>query len=740
MYIHHRGCALTILLVASLPLTAKTALSQSSAGGNVSGTTLEEIVVTARKRNESLENVPISISALSAADQQNLVLGGMADYLRQVPGTLLVSGGPDYLSDIAIRGQGGGRNGFSESATGIYRNGIFVAGGGFGGRSFNRLDYFDNASVDIYRGPQGALYGRNAVGGAVNVISNRPQMSTGGSVKAEYGSAEKTRVEGIFNGVIAEDKIAVRLGGFELDQRGGDITDVNTGKKLDAQNYQGARAQLRVNLSDLWQTRLTYEDFSSEGAGFSALGRRLATGLPAGRVFDPDIYLRNASRVGRVKIDDQTVYFEIEGTTGIGDFSAVYVRKSREGRRFNEDLDHFLGLEGLPGVDMIANQSENFDRQGIEVRLASGTEERLSWLVGGDWQGTKSDVLTFNGGTVPSTSAAALRAQAVRRDSALEKLNSWSAFATLDYALTPQLNSALEVRYQRDHKKFRFQRIDLVTGPVQLSNPGWRKTLPGASLQYKLNDTINLYARYSTGLRAGGFNQGVSNLALLEYDPESAKGYEIGIKGRIPDWRMRFGLSAYYTDNDNLQVVTTASTADTTFTLVNLPGAAFWGAEAELSGLWSVGTGRLTYNLGVATQDGRFDAGSQIFTTGRVIDISRAEVNRARDLTLNLSAFYAYPLSRNIDLVVGGSYREEKGGNENATGGTADVTGRKLENYAMYDARASLRGSWWLLSAYGKNLSEKIFSIQQNINGNNYYNEGKRYGLEVSLKFGGEKI
>jgi len=90
MYIHHRGRALTILLVASLPLTAKTALSQSSAGGNVSGTTLEEIVVTARKRNESLENVPISISALSAADQQNLVLGGMADYLRQVPGTLLV--------------------------------------------------------------------------------------------------------------------------------------------------------------------------------------------------------------------------------------------------------------------------------------------------------------------------------------------------------------------------------------------------------------------------------------------------------------------------------------------------------------------------------------------------------------------------------------------------------------------------------------------------------------------------
>lgn len=715
------------------------AMAQSVGTTATGGDALTEVVVTARKRSESLEDVPVSISALTAADQENLVLDGMADYLRQVPGALLVTGGPDYLNDIAIRGQGGGRNGFSESSTGIYRNGIFVAGGGFGGRSFNRLDYFDNARVEVYRGPQGALYGRNAVGGAINVVSNRPSMENGGSITAEYGSADKSNIGGVFNGVIAADKMAVRLGGFEVDQRGGDITDVNTGRKLDGQNYQGARAQVLVNLSEQWQTRLTFENYSSDGAGFSALGRRLSTGLPAGRIFDPGIYLRNASRVGRVKIEDRTTYVELEGTTDLGNFTAIYATRRREGRRSNEDLDHFLGLEGLAGVDMIANQSEDFDRDGVEMRLTSVPGGgALSWLVGADWQSTLSDVLSFNGGSVPATSAAALRAQAVRRDSALEKLSSWSAFGSLDYAINDKLAAAVELRYQRDQKAFRFQRIDLATGPVQNTNPEWSKSLPGVSLRYRIGETTNLYARYSSGFRPGGFNQGVSNLALLEYDPESAKGYEIGIKGRIPDWRMRFGLSAYYTVNENLQIVTAASTTDTTFVLVNVPGAKYWGAEAEVAGLIPIGRARLTYNLGIATQDGRFDPGSQILTSGRLVDISDARVNRARDLTLNFGAFYAYPLTAEIDVVIGGNLRKEQGGNENATGGTADVTGRKLENYQMYDARVALRGGWWQVSAYGKNLSEEVFALQ-NINGNNYYNEGRRYGIEVSLKFGGEK-
>ena len=728
----------TIAAAVALTLSAGPSVAQGNAGSGAEASVLQEIVVTARKRGEELVDVPATVSALSAADQANLALDGMADYLRQVPGALLVTAGPEYLSDVSIRGQGGGRNGFSESATGIYRNGIFVAGGGFGGRSFNRLDYFDNASVEVYRGPQGALYGRNAVGGAVNVISNRPQMDDGGRITGEFGSAQRTRLEGVLNGVVVEDKVAVRLGFFDVEQRGGDITDVTTGNTLDTSEFSGIRGQVRIDLGERWQTRLTHEVYSSESAGFSALGQRLAAGLPAGRVFDPGPYLRNASRIGRVEIDDRATYVELDGDLDWADLSAVYVRKSRKGKRFNEDLDHFLGLEGLAGVDMLVNQNEDFTRDGVELRLTSADSGPLSWLIGADLQKSDSDVVTANGGTVPATSSAALRAQAVRRDTAREKIESWSFFGSLDYDITARLTASAEVRYQRDEKNFRFQRIDLVTGPIQVSNPAWSTTLPGASLQYRLNDSLNIYARYSSGFRPGGFNQAVSDLALLEYDPESADGYEIGIKGRIPAWRIRFGLAAYYTVSKDLQVGTSASTTDTTFVLQNIPGATYEGIEAELSGLFDIGQGRLAYNIGAATQGGKFDPGSQVVVSNRTVDISNADVNRARDLTLNLSAFYTYPITAGLDLVVGGSYRKERGGFENATGGTTDSTGRRLEDYALYDARVSFSGDGWRFGAYGKNLGQRLF-VLQNVSNNNYYNEGRRYGLEFSLAFGGER-
>lgn len=733
-----RNRSAQVLIAVSLGLPAGAGFAQSPVADDARAATLEEIVVTARKRGEELLDVPATVSALSAADQANLALDGMGDYLRQVPGTLLVTGGPEYLSDVSIRGQGGGRNGFSESATGIYRNGIFVAGGGFGGRALSRLDYFDNASVEVYRGPQGALYGRNAVGGAINVVSNRPAMRNGGSITAEVNSAERTRIEGVLNGVISPDKAAVRLGFFNTDQRAGDITDVNTGKKLDTSKYTGGRAQVLANLTDRWQTRLTHEVYSGESAGFSALGRRLSIGLPAGRVFDPDVYLRNASRIGRVEIEERTTYLELDGDLDWAMLSGVYVRKVRDGKRFNEDLDHFLGLEGQVGVDLLVNQSEGFSRDGIELRLTSTRSGPLSWLLGADWQRTESDILTANGGTVPATAAAGLRAQAVRRDTALEKIQSGSIFGSVDYDITARLTASAELRYQRDDKDFRFQRIDLVTGPVQTSNPAWSTTLPGASLQYRLNESFNVYARYSSGFRPGGFNQAVSDLTLLEYDPESAEGYEVGIKGRIPAWRMRFGLAAYYTVNDDLQVATSASTADTTFVLQNIPGATYEGIEAELSGLFDIGQGRLAYNIGIATQGGKFDPGSRVVVQNRVVDIANSKVNRARDLTLNLSAFYNYPITSGLDLVIGGSYRKERGGFENATGGTTDVTGRRLDDYALYDARVALNGDGWRLSAYGKNLGQTVF-VLQNISNNIYYNEGKRYGVEFSLAFGGER-
>jgi iron complex outermembrane recepter protein len=726
----------TASALVALPAHAQT--SESQAATATTDGEEGDIIVNARRRDEAITAVPMSVTALTAADQDNLVLTTVGDYLNQTPGALLVSGGPDYLNDISIRGQGGGRNGFSESATGIYRNGIYVAGGGFGGRAYNRIDFFDNERFEVFRGPQGALYGRNAIGGAVNLVSTRPQDSWGAMGSVEYVDVDAFNFEGIINAPLSDNGTALRIGGFYSDQNGGDILDVNTRQNLDTATYQGARASFRGVIAPGWETRVSFEYAESASAGFSALGQRLGTGLPAGRRFDPGPYLRNASRVGRVNIDERSLFVELDGDLGFANLSAVFATKNRDGRRFNEDLDHFLGLEGLAGVDLTVAQSEEFDRVGGEIRLSSPGSGPLQWLVGVDVQNSTSDVVTANGGTVPTTSSAALRAQAVRRDTSSEELTSWSVFGSLDYQITDRLTASAEFRYQRDSKDFQFQRVDLTTGPIQIANPTWEAALPVASLRYEVSENLNLYARFATGFRPGGFNLGSANLALLTYNPERVSAFEVGAKGRIPGLRLRFDVAGYYTDTRNLQVVTAASTTDTTFILQNVPGAEQWGAEAQIFGIVRLGPGNFRYSAGIATQDGRFDPGSVIITAGRTVDLSGARVNRARDITLNLSGTYTVPLAGDWTLAATGSLRHEAGGFENATGGTTDVSGRILEGFTTVDARLTVRNGNFQLSAFGRNITDETH-ILQNINGNNYWNQRARYGIELKLRFGSEE-
>jgi iron complex outermembrane recepter protein len=733
------GRSAIFLTTALAAVLAVPAAAQSSDASETEAADGEEgdIIVNARRRDEAITDVPMSVSSLTAADQENLVLTTVGDYLNQTPGALLVSGGPDYLNDISIRGQGGGRNGFSESATGIYRNGIYVAGGGFGGRAYNRIDFFDNERFEVFRGPQGALYGRNAIGGAVNLVSTRPRDSWGVMAALELVDVDAVNIEAIVNAPLSDDGTALRIGGFYADQDGGDITDVNTGRTLDTATYQGARASFRGVIAPGWETRVSFEYAESESAGFSALGQRLAAGLTAGRRFDPSPYERNASRVGRVNIDERSLFVELNGDLGFANLAAVFATKNRDGSRTNEDLDHFLGLEGLTGVDLTVAQSEDFDRVGGEVRLSSAGNGPLQWLVGADVQNSSSDVVTANGGTVPTTSSAALRAQAVRRDTSSEELTSWSVFGSLDYAITDRLSASAELRYQRDTKDFSFQRIDLATGPIQLSNPTWEAALPVAALRYEVSDDVNLYARFATGFRPGGFNLGSSNLAFLTYDPERVSAFELGAKGRIPGLRLRFDVAGYYTDTRNLQVVTAASTTDTTFILQNVPGAEQWGAEAQISGLIRLGAANFRYSAGVATQDGRFDPGSTIITAGRTVDLGGARINRARDVTLNLSGTLTVPISNGWTLAATGSLRHEAGGFENATGGTTDISGRVLEGFATVDARLTLRNDNFTITAFGRNITDETH-VLQNINGNNYWNQRARFGVEVKLRFGSE--
>ncbi len=721
------------------------ALDAAAQGTTSANPVKDEIIVTARKQDESLEDVPSSVSSLSAADIELLALDGIGDFVRQIPNAILINAGPEYLSDISIRGQGGGRQGFSESATGIYRNGIYIAGGGFGGRSFNRLDLFDVKNVESYRGPQGALYGRNAVGGAVNVINNKPGDTAGSSAKLGYESADRYSASGIVN-VPLREGVAARFGAFYIDQQDGFIKNQASGEAVDKRKYFGVRGQLNADISSRTTGNLTVEYYDSTAPGFGVLGQRFTGRAAAGQQgdADPGPYVSIDSSIGVVEIDSVSVFAEFESALEIGDLTTIIAYRQRNGNRFNEDLDAFIGFQSidLRGIttDIRIAQTEDFERLGGEIRLASKQGSGVSWLIGADFGVHTSDVMTSNSGT---SGLGGLAALATRQDAFVEKLASVSGFGLIEIGVAQGTSLTLEARLQNDSKDFVFTRNQLgatilATGDIAQSST---RFLPAATLSYDVGDDQLVYLRAASGYRPGGFNTGLDavNAQFIPYLPETAYSAEAGWKGIFGNG-IRFGFSGFYVNTNDVQAVSTLSTVTTTTALQNVGNTNIYGFEAELSGSFALGPGRLRWGFNAATTNGNFSDGSVITTAGAgnvidVVDLSGVRVNRTRDYVIAANGFYAAPLTSSLRWFAGGGIQTEGGGFENASGGSTSATGRELDNYLLIDARVGVSGDNWRLSAFAKNITEELYRVQT-IGGNGFFNTPQQFGVELRVNFG----
>ena len=488
------GTALAAVVI-SMPATV---LAQEA---DVAATEVQEVVVTSRKREERLVEVPAAVTAISAADREALVLEDLDDYLRQVPGATLVASGPEYLNDITIRGQGSGRLGFSEAATGLYRDGLYMAGGGFGGRSLGKMDYLDAAQVEVLRGPQGALFGRNSVGGAINVMTQPPVFRTEGAFTFRYSDPEKSTVEATVNAPLVEDVLALRISGFLDDQRAGFIRNLTTGNDLDVQSSDGFRLALRWLPSDAMTVDFMYETSSTDSSAFG-LGRRAlrADGTP----LDPSPRERiDINREGGSLIENENLFFTVNYDLGFADLTLKASTTNRDGMRDNEDNDHFAGHTGIdvaPGVavltpDYTVGQFETYERTVLQAYLTSNAEGRFSWLGGVEFVKSKDSVVldprlcpTYTGVAQPVTpgctvglagtltgvplSVRTAARLALSHDEFVEELTSPSLFGSLEIKFSEATSLGIEARIQRDEKDYDFLRYSrdplayFGTGPV----------------------------------------------------------------------------------------------------------------------------------------------------------------------------------------------------------------------------------------------------------------------------------
>jgi outer membrane receptor protein involved in Fe transport len=480
MKLQHVGMTL-IGLFSAVPVTAQVS------DGSLQAHSLEEVVVTARKREERLRDIPIAASAITEAMRESLVLDNLDDYLRQTPSTTLVTSGPEYLNDITIRGQGSGRLGFSETATGLFRDGMYSAGGGFGGRSLTRMDTLDVSRIEVLRGPQGALFGRNSVGGAINVVTNRPRQELAISATARAWNTDRRDGEFVFNVPLGDD-LALRIAGLIHDQNEGFIRNETTGHDVDTQRYRGARAAFEYAPTDSLRFGAMYEYYDSAAPAFGTLGQR-ATRVD-GTTLDPDRYRRaDLDREGGSDITQHYALLTADYRFAAADLALKVSRAERDGSRSNEDFDHFAGHSGIdvaPGAavltpDYTLTQAEDYDRTTAQLYLASTGASAFSWLAGIEGLWSQSAVSldpnlcpAYTGSPLPETAgcivgrAGVLPAQSasvrttgrltLNHDQFSEQVDSYSAFGSVDWRLTERLKVGLELRVQRDEKDFVFQR------------------------------------------------------------------------------------------------------------------------------------------------------------------------------------------------------------------------------------------------------------------------------------------
>jgi iron complex outermembrane receptor protein len=187
------SAAVAGMLGAASGAKAQTAASQASQGG------LEEVVVTARKRAERIEDIPTSVSFFDEQYLKDLDVTSGKDLTRITPGIYVIDNGSGFNDEFLIRGEGASRQNNAETGSGLYRNGMFIPGGNAGGRNYVPIDFFDVGSVTVLRGPQGSYFGRNALGGAVNIVSQRPGREFGGYIDLEHGTNDSSRVGGVVN-------------------------------------------------------------------------------------------------------------------------------------------------------------------------------------------------------------------------------------------------------------------------------------------------------------------------------------------------------------------------------------------------------------------------------------------------------------------------------------------------------------------------------------------------------------
>ncbi len=575
---------------------ASTALSSLVLTGSVvaaetAGFSLEEITVTAQKVEQNLQSTPVSVTAMTAQMMSDMGVNNIREVERFTPNLLASPGfsGGDSDANFFIRGIG--QIDFvvtSDPGVGLYIDGVFI-GRTVGGA----LDTADVERVEVLRGPQGTLFGKNTIGGAVNVITKMPSDEPGGYVEATVGNFGRTDGQFSANMPIT-DTFFARVSG-SMRHNDGFAKRVIDGEDVGNSNDVSGRLALRWLASETVDVLLS-ADVTKRRANIAAHSNIITRASGAGNTFLADTGLNvldfgpsaDPRKINTTSVrpnDDLNVF----GTSGtikwdLGDAELKSITAYRK-------MDQVSAAD-FDGTVLVFNDQEIYIDQkqfSQEIQINGVSfDDQLQWIAGVYYMNEKSYQQTINYGQ--SGIAAGFLPDGRRETSINLTTNNFAAYGQATFHVTDQLGLTGGIRWTHEKKKASvFNERSFIGGVQQpatfVGEETWNNLSPRLAVEYQATDDLLAYASVTRGFKSGSFNGRPDRAAgFIPYDPEKVTAFEAGFKSEMLDRRVRLNASAFLTKYKAIQLLT--GTIDDIGTLffpvANAGDLEIRGFEAEL--------------------------------------------------------------------------------------------------------------------------------------------------------------
>jgi iron complex outermembrane receptor protein len=705
--------------------------------GQAAPVRLEEVVVTARKRIESLQDVPASITAFTEATLERINAESIDDILLRTPNLYEAYLGESKGSPPSIRGVSGTNTAGADPAVAFVVDDVY-----YGNNTEGVFDLSDLQSLEVLRGPQGTLFGRNTTGGVINVRTRDPSDTPDGEITASYGNYGHIRTEGSVTGPLIPSTLDGSISGVFNDRDGFIKNTYPGGSDLRSEHNWFIRSALRYTPGESTQIflRMDYRDLDQRGGGYKADGLNPNfTGAIPGLGFvasAPFAYsvTQDQSGIERLKAWGASL-------TAVQQLPGSELRSITAYR--THDYYSIFDTDLSPNKWVNDGSPEQFHQLSQEFRWSSTGTTGNVWILGlYYYHGNSLDnnfitfqqdllpVLGFPPGT-PNQTAEAYGNQIT---------NSYAAYGHYELAFTSKLGLAIGTRYTHDHKSINYAQTDqsgFFGGPfTENESKSWSAFTGDAALSYKWTPDLLTYVSVARGFKAGGFNDGLSQQDNPPFGPEYVTSYEAGVKSSWLQRRLTVDAATYYYKWSDIQV------------------AGFDYAQNQFS--------RVTGNFGLA-----YSQGGELALTARPLPalelslaggwqrghlvgsashgITATDTLTGPDYSANAGIQFTQPLDGHGSLVWYADALLQ--GRNDLTQGTptpGQIVGPHQGGFVLYNARIQYlsRDERWGVALWGKNLANKVYITKYfDLGGNPLLPPGafvlsdpRTYGLELHLK------